>query len=325
MFNWKKFIFFILGGISLFYILRSYGLNHILTDFKKINFWIFPLLFTFLPTLFCYSLAWQLVTDQQLKWSRFFYFTKMTIVSIAWNNLTPFLKIAGEPLKVFMLMRGVSQKQAIKSVLIYNFVHILGTFLSIILSLFLIPLIFNVPDFLRTSLLIGGGIGIILFLILILFSAKSQTFLKSLSNRKFFFRRPIFWLNWFVRVLSRFYRKDQQRFMVVIFLETIARFIEGLTFYLAFYLLENPIHLITAAFLEVGRALIDNIFFFIPYQVGSREAGIYFLMKEIFQLDPQGYLTSSFIYRLVEIVWMIIGYFLWLHFQDRKKLKISSH
>ena len=96
-------------------------------------------------------------------------------------------------------------------------------------------------------------------------------------------------------------------------LEVSARFIEGLTLYLAFSLLSQPITLVSAAFLDVGRTISDYIFFFIPYQVGSREQSTLFMMNQVMNIKPNGYLTAVFMYRFVEIVWVFIGYYWWVN------------
>ena len=76
---------------------------------------------------------------------------------------------------------------------------------------------------------------------------------------------------------------------------------------------------LTAAFLDVGRTFADIVFFFIPYQVGGREQSVLWMMKDIMDIDPRGYLAAVFMYRFVEVVWAIVGYFFWIGLSKRGK------
>lgn len=81
---------------------------------------------------------------------------------------------------------------------------------------------------------------------------------------------------------------------------------------MAFLIIREPIALVDSAFLEVGRALADNAFFFVPYQMGSRELGISLFLREVLGSPAGGFVAAAFLYRLVEIAWMAVGYMLWI-------------
>ena len=91
-----------------------------------------------------------------------------------------------------------------------------------------------------------------------------------------------------------------------------ARFLEGLTFYFGFILIKHPVGLLSSSLLDIGRTMGDTIFFFIPYQIGAREAGIRFYMEKILMIQSTGFVTVVMFYRLVELIWVIVGYILWL-------------
>lgn len=311
--TWLKAFFSIFGFASLFYILGEYGWANLLQDFTLINWHIIPLALTFIPTLFCYSIAWLLVTeipDEREKITLTGKFFSFTVISIAWNNLSPFLKVLGEPVKVILLNKKLTPRAATKSVVIYNIVHLIGTVSAFLLTALFIPLFFSVTNEIKWGLFLFIIITLFILLILFFFPAFARRTLK----KKIFLRiRSLsLWLRWSFHKIQLFYRNQKQALLFAIFLEISARFLEGITFYYAFFLLNEPISITSAAFLDVGRALIDNLFFFIPYQVGSREWGVTFLLHNILQVPAKSIITAALLYRLVEILWMFFGYMLWI-------------
>jgi hypothetical protein len=235
----------------------------------------------------------------------------MSAASIAWNNLTPFLKVGGEPAKVFMLSPLVGQDRALRSVIIYNMIHLLGTLTAFVIAAMLIPLVFDLPSIQRSLCFTVAGIGVLgLMLMLKLPSVGgSRTSAAEESGRM---ARAIQWLRQSLAEVASFYRDFTLRTFVAALLETAARFFEGLTFFVAFLFLKKPIALGVAALLDVGRTLLDTVFFFVPFQLGSREGSVLFLMQNLFGIPSDGYLTAVLMYRLVEIIWIAFGYSFWI-------------
>ena len=103
--NKLKILFSVVGLISFITIINNYGIDIIWAEIQRSGFLLFLLALTFIPTLVCYSVSWLLVTDHHRMTGHLSairkvgLFTRFTAASIAWNNLTPFLKVGGEPLK----------------------------------------------------------------------------------------------------------------------------------------------------------------------------------------------------------------------------------
>ena len=186
---------------------------------------------------------------------------------------------------------------------------------------FLLPAFFPLNDFIRLSCLGIGALGLFLFLLILFFP---YFWKKILSNSiykilvRFGLTKAVIRFRWTTRKSNQFFKHHYFRVMAALSLEVFARFIEGLTFYLAFALLKHPISLIMSAFLDVGRTLFDTIFFFVPYQVGSREQSVQILLNDVFHHGSQGYLTAVFMYRFVELAWVVIGYIFWVKSRSSK-------
>jgi hypothetical protein len=315
----RKFVFSLLGLAGLVYVIRDYGVFRLQEDINLLGWWSVAIVLTFFPTLVGYSTAWLLCTEFGGRTESCFFrlarFTGMSAASIAWNNLTPFLKIGGEPAKVFMLESLTGRREAVRSVVIYNIVHVLGTLLALIIAAFVIPPVFGTQGRIGAACYFIGVLGLLIFILMMLLPRIAGGWFKRSSLRKW--RKPIVMARWTLHRCARFARRRRLRFVVALSVEVAARFVEGFTFWLAFRLLGQPISIVAAAFLDVGRLLFDTVFFFIPYQVGSREGGVLFLLRDVMGIGTAGYLAAAFMYRFVEIAWIGLGWLYWVAIKRR--------
>ncbi len=315
---WKA-LFTLLGFASLVYIFHGYGLPRIAADIGNLGWWTIPLALSFLPTVFCYALAWLLITPE-LKLSHLWALHRLTLVSVAWNNLSPFVKVLGEPVRLILLGRWLDPKAAARSTVLYNIVHTLGTLCSFFLCSLLLLLFFPVSKGLHVGLVTLVVISPLLMFGLYLLPHLARP--KRGRNAK---RNRIviagFWLRWGMSKIRIFSGRYPARFWAAVGLEVLARFVEGATFYIAFLALHHPVSLLFCGLLDVGRALIDNLFFFIPFQVGSREGGILLLTEHALRTGSEAAVSAAVLYRLVEVFWMGAGYLLWI---NEERLRKSS-
>lgn len=302
--------FSLLGIASFFSILNSFGFAKLWENLQGLGWWTIPLALSFLPVVSCYAFAWLLVTPSA-PFRAFPRFIAHSVISVAWNNLSPFVKVLGEPVRVMLLEKSMGRKQAIESTVLYNLVHMYGTLAAFVFGAAALMLIYPVPSAYRTGFF--SLIFVVGALLAILYAAprllkrrkrgkKTPTFLNKVS----------FWLRWSGAKIRIFSRQHPGRFWSAVLMEIVARFVEGVTFYIAFSAMGDPISVLEASLLDVGRALMDNVFFFIPYQMGSREAGILLLTDQVMHAGVKTAVSAAILYRLVEILWMGIGYILWI-------------
>lgn len=315
--NVFRFIFTAIGLASLVHIIKNYGPSLILEEIKRSGPVLVFLTLTFIPTLVCYAISWMLATDHQKMdknlslVKKIILFSNYTLMSIAWNNLTPFLKVGGEPLKFMMLERHLPRSEALASTINYNIIHLVATAFSFIICAFFLVLFYDLTaEVLYYALAFGG--------LCFLLTYGSYQFLHSRflhSFKQFRFRiikTIVINVKVGLRRIVYFYKKKPEAFVFSLLVDLVARFIEGLTFYFGFSLIKHPISFLSASIIDVGRTFVDTIFFFIPYQIGSREEGVHFLMEKLMLIDSKGFLTVVLFYRFVEIFWIVAGYFLWV-------------
>ena len=238
-------------------------------------------------------------------------FTKFTVISIAWNNLTPFVKVGGEPLKYKMLTGLLRPKDAASSTINYNIIHLLSTVVCFIMTALVVLFYYKISKSIKLFLWLVSAL-----LILIIFSTMFLVYkissVDTFQSRFKSLRLIIINIKFTSRVIIFFYRKKTISFYCSLFLDVLARFVEGLTFYFGFLIVKHPISLLNSSLIEIGRTFVDTIFFFIPFQIGTRERGVGVFMEKILVIDPKGFLSAVILYRLVEITWILIGYILWL-------------
>lgn len=319
-----KILISLFGFIFLVYIVNEYGVQNIVEEIQRSGFLLLVLAITFIPTLLCYSISWLLATNQEKLKQRMpllekvYIFFKYTVISVAWNNMTPFLKIGGEPLKYMMLSKHLPKHDAMASTINYNIIHLLATAVSFIITSLILLIFYKVPS-VAFYLLLGL---IFVVPITVFYLTKTIHMVKIKYFKEYYFR--------FYRYLSvsiilskrrmrTFYRNHPMTFVLSLFFDVAGRFIEGATFFFAFYLIEQPVSFLSSSLLDVGRTFIDTIFFFIPFQVGAREKGVGFFMENVLMLDSKGFLTVVLLYRFVEIVWTVIGYVVWASSSNSSK------
>lgn len=323
-----KIIFSLVGLMSLIKIIMNYGPAKILEEINHSGFSLVLLVFSFVPTLVCYSISWLLATDHNdMKMNltilqKIALFFKFTIISIAWNNLTPFLKVGGEPLKYLMLQKYLPKDKALSSTVNYNVIHLLSTGISFLITAFCLIVLYPVPTEIQRYLIGFILISLILFFVgMYFFNYKWVLLPNRFKHRKL--RIAFSYLKESYSKLLNFYKTNHKVFLISVSFDVVARFIEGLTFYFAFNLINHPIGVLTSSLMDVGRTFVDTLFFFVPYQIGSREEGVRVFMEKVLSINSYGFLTAVFFYRFVEIFWIVVGYVLWLKSSNSKRRVIE--
>ncbi|MBC7537341.1 MAG: flippase-like domain-containing protein [Bacteriovorax sp.] len=319
-----RIIFSLVGLFSLLKIIKKYGFTNLVEEVNQTGFLLVLLALTFIPTLICYAVSWMLASDHQRMFQessifkKISIFTKITVVSIAWNNLTPFLKVGGEPLKYLMLSKYLPKSDALASTINYNIIHLLATGVSFVVTSIVLVLFYQMPNEVRYYLL-GFAFVFSISLYLLIWILRVKFVYIAFTFRYRILRVIIVNIKVAFRRLLKFYNKSPGIFCSSLIIDIIARFIEGLTFYFGFYLIKHQISFLSSSLLDVGRTFVDNIFFFVPYQIGTREEGVRFFMEKILFVDSKGFLSAVFLYRFVEITWIFIGYIIWVSTKSSSK------
>jgi hypothetical protein len=106
--------------------------------------------------------------------------------------------------------------------------------------------------------------------------------------------------------ITEFYHCQPGRFVQAILLEYLGRCIFMLEIVLIGASLGYRLGYLRAFTIGGLEALAGNILFVVPFEIGARE-GAYYLLFNLFGLDPQLGLYTSIVSRVRDFVWIALG------------------
>jgi uncharacterized protein (TIRG00374 family) len=238
----------------------------------------------------------------------------INVAAFAMNYMTPFASIGGEPFKIVAASQWMGTRNATASAVNYRLVHMqahLLVFLTgVALAFFLLP-----SGAIATSLLVLIAV-VLLILTALLFAIHREGVIEKLFD--FCGRIPL--LNRlahrleprraaFVEVdrqLIAFHSGSPARYYGALAFEYGARVFSMLEFYLIARAVQHPVSFGTAFLIGGFSSLVVNLFFFLPFNVGSKEGGLYFIFATL-GLPARLGVAASVLSRLRELSWIFIG------------------
>ncbi len=238
------------------------------------------------------------------------------IIGEAFNRITPFASLGGEPLKALLLKKNyrIEYQKSITSLVLNMTIDTLGLVLFLTIG-FIFLLINNVFD--RAFKIIAGlglfvfSFGVITFF-LIQRSQLTTKLIDRLEKTRFYPKlAPI--LNTIKQIdgqLSQFYHHSQSRFYLSLACAFLNWPIGVLEVYYAIKLLGRSINLPDAWTIESMTQLVRNSTFFIPSSIGTQEGAFLLVCAAITNSQILG-VSLSLIRRLREIIWIFFGLICW--------------
>lgn len=261
----------------------------------------------------CNARAWQLLIPSRPPEFTFWRAYLLSISSFAMNFATPVFSLGGEPLKVSGATPLLGRHRAVGSVVGFRFLHAIShivVFLSAI-----IPAAILLPH--------TPGIFAIL-LVTTLFLTGAAWFLLS-QHRDGIFERGVALLSR-IRPLKRLAARLQERraileeldaeltaihntpgkFKWALTTEVAGRLLCTFEYTIILYALGLGLDLPRAFVIANMSSLFTNLFFFLPFEMGSKEGGAFIVFAWL-GLDPKLGTSAALLSRLRELSWMAIG------------------
>jgi hypothetical protein len=234
--------------------------------------------------------------------------------SFALNYIAPAAGLAGEGYRALAVAPWLGRQRAFGSVVQYRLLFSLAHMLFVIVAL--IPGIFLLPHTLPAiSLLLAtalGVAGVIWFLIrrhhegileasldLLLLIPGVRRLARRLETR----REKLRELDLQVTTL---YREHPRVFWRAIGLEFLARCVMPFELVVIFWGVGLGIRIPEAFLASALSTALLNIFFFLPFELGAREGGL-FLVFSLLGLGAEHGVFAAVVTRLRELVWTVIG------------------
>lgn len=268
------FIFLIAGGLVFFRVLQNVGPGHLKIIVPALS-GLGPLVFLIYPFMCAWdALAWRELFPKASQSSiPFFKLYTIRLAGEAVNNITPFLDIGGEFLKVSLVRRflGIDAKSAAASVVMGRIVIFLAEILFWVFAVFVIE---------RASAAIAA-----------IFACALLTFFAA----KYFFKR---------------YKIETGFPFRAFCLNFLGWASGGVEMYFMFRLVGAEISFFQALMFESLLQLVRTVSFFIPGNLGAQEAGVAFLAQTM-GYPPFFGVAVSLLKRMRQILWTVLGFVIW--------------
>lgn len=317
-------IFFSIGVFALGVLIARSDPAQLLTDVKGAG-WAVPAIVTVFGVVYILNtIAWRLtmIEKPKLDFPRAY---AINVAGFSINYLTPFASIGGEPYKIVAASQWMGIRNATASALNFRLVHMQAHALifltGVILAFLWLPRTAVGLPLLSLTALVLVGLNLLLFavhregVVERLFDLAARIpLVKRLAIKLEPKRAALIEVD---RQLIAFHREHTARYYASLTVEYAARVVAMLEFFIIARAMGTPVTFGAAFLIGAFSSLIVNVFFFMPFNVGSKEGGLYMIFAAM-SLEPRLGVAAAVLSRMREISWIAIG--LLLSLGTRRKL-----
>ena len=316
--KYLKIIYLSLGIAIFIVILQETNLHEVGQLIRQVGGWGMMVILTLYLLAFITDVAsWQLSYEGlplNRGWFKRLFLIRM--VGEAFNRITPFASLGGEPLKAFLLKKyyQVNYQETIISLVLATTIDMIGlvTFLALGFALLL------TNNDLGTSFKLFAGLGLISFstAIFLFFLVQRYQVTSFISNKlgKYPWAKPLESIISLIQDLDNrlasFYTRSHRRFSSVFVLAILNWPLGVLEVYYVLQFLGHPISLQDAWIIESMTQLVRNGTFFIPSSIGTQD-GAFLLVSSAITGSRNLGVAIALIRRFREIIWIILGLIVW--------------
>jgi uncharacterized protein (TIRG00374 family) len=306
-------LFFAAGAIALAILVARTGPAQLLADVRQAGWAVPAIVLVYGVVYVLNTAAWRLTMIEPPRLG-FWRAWVINVAAFSINYLTPFASIGGEPFKIVAASQWMGPRNGAASVLNYRLVHmqahILVFLTGVILAFVLLPTgtIATPILLLLTAVLLGIGA-----LLLAVHREGVIERLFDLAARIPLLKRFAVMLEprraalvEVDRQLIAFHGTSPGRYYGALLLEYLARVVSMFEFFIIARGVGHPVTFGTAFLIGGFSSLVVNLFFFMPFNVGSKEGGLYVIFSALGLPSRLG-VAAAVVSRLREITWIAIG------------------
>lgn len=317
-------MFLALGIVAVLLMLRNLDLTWVEATrvVRRAGVWLPACLFLWFVIYMMNTWAWSQIIraggqSGQTRGMGFWRLFKYTVTGYALNYVTPAGVLGGEPYRILELKPYLGTERAVSCVLLNSMMHIFSHFCfwAFCIVLFLAAYFSRLTwasSVLVTFCSLFVAVGCYVFVVAYRYGVAERS-LSWLSRLPIVGRRLGGWVHDHRETLqtidaqiTSLHRQSPRIFFSTLLLEFLARLLGSLELQFILFVLTDRVALTDCVMMQGFTSLLANIVFFIPMQVGVREAGMALFAN--FCLFNGGYgVLTSLIVRIREIVWIIIG------------------
>ena len=306
---------FVVGAAVFGYLVSRIGLGQLAADAVNTGFMFVPIVLLYALVYACSARAWHLTMGDSSRPSYWRTYA-VTIAAGALNFLTPVVNAGGEPFRAAALAPWLGKRRAAGSVILHRMLnslaYVLVWFTAVVLAFPLLPR--DTPAIVLVVLALAAVV--LLAIIGLFLSAHRSGMLERLLDvlaRLPFIRRLAGLIEPKRSMLAEldlqiteFYHRSPGRFVQAVLLEYLSRCIFMLEIVLIVASLGFHLGYWRAFTIGGLEAIAGNVLFLIPFELGARE-GAYYLLFQLFGLDPQLGLYTSIVGRVRDFAWIAAG------------------
>lgn len=314
--------FFLIGILLFAWVVKAVGWTRLAVIFPALAGWGWAVLCLYPFMCFWDVLAWRTLFNH--RWSdkiKFWEFYWIRVAGEAVNNITPFLDIAGEFLKVILLEKrfGISKKASLTAGVMCRSTLIFSEMIFVVSGLSLAVFVSGVPREIRGILVIALSLFAFTVFLLILTQKKGLfvTLIKLLERvgmNPNLFARFHTSLKEVDEEITKFYGTEMRRLALAVSCNLVGWISGGVEVYFMMRILGVEVTLLEGVILESLIQLMRTSSFYIPGNLGVQEGGLAFILGFMGVPSYLG-VALSLLKRLRQIIWTAVGFFVWGIFQ----------
>jgi len=299
------------GVALLVSMIRTAGPDRILSSLKDLGWWSLAIAGVSATWFLMNTWGWQRAFEGlRPSYPRLL---QAHMIAETVSNITPFLALGGEPLKVLLLHRQAGASRVVAAVLNDNVVHVVSAVLFMLLGLLCGGLLFDMDASLLGVLL--GAITVFGVLTFLLLRGMQAGLLARVAS--WILRLPVpvpggreAWVERAAgvdRQVGGFLRERRMDFMLCLAAHLAGRLMGAVEAWVILAALGHPVSFGTAVFIiAVIHVLVNLLFSVIPSQLGIQEAAAY-LLFELIGLDPSVAVVLALVRRIRGFLWIGVG------------------
>ena len=304
-------LLFVCGSAVFAYLVARIGVGQLLADGARTGWLFVPIVLLYGVVCACNAGAWWLSMADEPSRPPYWRTYAITVASFSLNFMTPMVNVGGEPFKIAAVAPWLGLRRAAGSAVLYQMLHTLGMLLSFLTAVVLGAVLLPPHPAIRASLaLTFVGLAALVLLLLtghrhgglerLLDLLHRIPLLDRLARRLEPKRAMLAQMD---EQITGFYHRQPRRFFQAVALEYLSRSI----FMIEYVLIAQGVGLsitFAQAYVIGGlSSLVQNIIFFVPFEVGTKEGSLY-LVFQLLGLDPALGVYTAIVSRVRDLLWI---------------------
>lgn len=303
------------AAVALFaLIVYRVGIDEILINLTKTGWWIVPVTAVWFVVYLFNSLAFKQVLSAHTGKVSLPKIFSLVLTGFSLNYITPVIALGGELYKINALKRYMDSASAASVAVKYYIMHVLSHVVFWILGFMLF--VFSIEGGADNYKLIAFGALFIAVMIGLFVLLLKKNVFSSVFSALIKFAKPVKLQTYLQskeqdiieidKQIKDFYYRSKSLFYKSMLWELSARVFASLEIYLILWSIGYEISFYQAVYFSAISSLFLNMMFFIPMQMGGREAVYYFLMQTV-GISAYIGVYLSLTSRIREFIWILSG------------------